>query len=62
MVAMAFPVYNTYCDECADGTGPHDYADDAATWVDEHNAEFHDEPDRDDADRDHYLDQLKEMP
>jgi len=61
MSAYCFPVYNAYCAECADGDGPHDYADDAAVWADEHNAEFHNEPDRTDADHDHYKESLRDQ-
>lgn len=60
MVAEVRPIsYGSYCPECADGDGPHEDEDDAQQWADEHNAEYHNEPDRADADYDNYLESLR---
>ena len=40
------PVYNAYCAECNEGTGPHDDEDDAQAWADQHNTEYHEGNDR----------------
>ena len=56
MSAFAFPVYNAACSDCAEGAGPFDYEDDAAAWVDNHNAEHHSEPDRSDEEYENYRD------
>ena len=52
--------YVVYCGDCHEGAGPYDDEEDAENWASEHDAEFHNEPDRDDADRDNHLDQLRE--
>jgi len=41
MSAYIYPVYNVYCADCAAGSGPHEYADDAEEWANEHDAENH---------------------
>jgi hypothetical protein len=41
MPADIHPVYNAYCADCNEGSGPHDDDDDAQAWADEHNAEYH---------------------
>lgn len=43
MSAEAFPVYNTWCADCATGDGPHDYLDDAEAWAAQHNADYHED-------------------
>ena len=51
MSADVRAVYVVYCAECCDGDGPHDYESEAEDWATEHDAEYHNEPDRsDDAD------------
>jgi len=52
--------YVVYCAHCNEGAGPYEDDDDADAWAAEHDAEYHNEPDRDDDNRDHHLDLLKE--
>jgi hypothetical protein len=43
--ADVFPVWNAYCPECAEGSGPHDDLDDARAWQQQHNADNHQDAD-----------------
>jgi hypothetical protein len=54
------PVYVAYCDECMQGYGPEDDMSDVEAWATEHDAEYHNEPDREDADYEHFKESLRE--
>ncbi len=59
MSAQIHPVYNVYCSECAEGYGPFDEEPDAEDSAAVHDAESHNEPDRTDADYDHFKESLR---
>jgi len=46
MTAMIYPVWNAYCGDCAEGSGPHEDAEDAETWQQQHDAEHHQRADQ----------------
>lgn len=57
--AEVYPVYNAYCADCAEGYGPFDEESDAEDSAAVHNAEYHHEPDREDADYEHFKESLR---
>ncbi|HEY8700473.1 MAG TPA: hypothetical protein VIM08_05840 [Arthrobacter sp.] len=51
MSAEVRAVYVAYCAYCNEGSGPDDYESEAEDWATEHDAAYHNAPDRsDDAD------------
>lgn len=59
MSAEVRATYVVYCADCNEGDGPHDYESEAEEWAEEHDAEYHNEPDRSDDAYDHFKESLR---
>lgn len=56
---QAVYLYHAYCPDCATGSDSDEDEDKALEWAATHNAENHDEDDREDADYEHHKESLR---